>query len=63
MDFYHLHRACPHLVCRRARRCAHRDMTCYKAVEPVLSERVFPKLVAGIRKLKAEADKSPESPL
>ena len=63
MDVYHLYRACPHVVCRRAQHCTHAEMTCYKAVEPLLRERVFPKLAAAIRKRAAEADMSPESGL
>jgi hypothetical protein len=63
MDFYHLHRACPHLACRRAQHCVHAEMTCYDVVEPLLRARVFPKLAAGIRRLKAEAALPPESRL
>jgi hypothetical protein len=63
MDFYRLHRACPHPVCRRARRCVHAEMTCYNAVEPLLRERVFPKLRAAFNKRAAEADMSPDSRL
>ena len=63
IEHYELHKACPLDRCRRARRCAGRELLCYNAVEPLLRERVFPKLHAALNKRAAAADMSPESPL
>ena len=63
MNFYSLHRACPLDHCRRARRCAGRELLCYEATLPMLQKRVFPKLRAALNKRRADADMQPESRL
>jgi hypothetical protein len=55
MDFYELHRLCPHPACRRAHKCVHPALTCYKAVEPDLRTSVFPRLDEAVRQVQAEA--------
>ncbi len=63
VDFYDLHEACPLDRCRRARRCAGRELMCYDAALPLFQKYVFPKLRAALRERQAEAAMSPESPL
>ncbi len=63
VDLYDLHRACPLKACRRARRCAGRNLLCYEATLPLLRQYVFPKLRAALRERAAEAAVRPESPL
>ena len=63
VDNYDLHEACPLDRCRRARRCAGRELMCYDAALPFLRQHVFPELRAALNERAVEADMSPESRL
>ncbi len=62
VDNYDLHEACPLVRCRRARRCAGRELMCYDAALPFFRKYVFPKLRVALREKQAEAAMMPESP-
>jgi hypothetical protein len=49
-DVIGLHRVCPHEACRRAKRCATREVMCYQVLREPMNERLRPIVRARLEK-------------